>query len=340
MHPVVLDKPYVFVPPYHGTWWPRILQLFVRRQLRRKFGVVDVQCRGLERLRESLSAGHGVLLTPNHCRPCDAQVISELCRQAGTTPLIMASWHLFMQGRWKAFLLRRCGAFSVHREGLDRHALQAAIDILQRARRPLVIFPEGVITRTNDQLVALMEGPSFIARAAAKKLAEQASGRQVVIHPVATTYFFHGDLETALNSALDDIERRLSWHPKRKCGLYERIHKIGESLLALKEVEFLGQPQSGSIFQRVERLIDHLLVPLEQEWLSGHRERTVVARVKKLRIAILQEMVNGQITEEERERRWEQLADMYLAQQMSHYPPDYIKSTSHSGTDAGNCRAI
>jgi hypothetical protein len=105
MHPVVVDKPYSFVPPYLGTWWPRFLQLFLRRRLRRGFGVVDIKCRGLERLRESLSAGHGVLLTPNHCRPCDPEVVCELCRQAGTAPLIMASWHLFMQGPLKAFLL-------------------------------------------------------------------------------------------------------------------------------------------------------------------------------------------------------------------------------------------
>lgn len=326
MHPVVVDKPYAFVPPHLGTWWPRFLQLFLRRGLRWEFGVVDIKCRGLERLRESLSAGHGVLLTPNHCRPCDPGVVCELCRQAGTTPLIMASWHLFMQGRLKAFLLRRVGAFSVYREGLDRQALQAGIDILQQARRPLVIFPECVITRTNDRLVALMEGPSFIAKAAAKRRAEAAGGGQVVIHPVAIKYFFHGDLEPALRSVLDDIERRLSWQPKRKGDLYERIYRVGESLLCLKELEYLGQPQTGPIHERVERLIDHLLGPLEQEWLNGHREKTVLTRVKKLRTAILPDMVEAQITDEERERRWGQLADMYLAQQMSHYPPEYIKS--------------
>ena len=132
MHPVVVDKPYAFVPPHLGTWWPRFLQLFLRRGLRWEFGVVDIKCRGLERLRESLSAGHGVLLTPNHCRPCDPGVVCELCRQAGTTPLIMASWHLFMQGRLKAFLLRRVGAFSVYREGLDRQALQARVSAICR----------------------------------------------------------------------------------------------------------------------------------------------------------------------------------------------------------------
>jgi hypothetical protein len=73
-------------------------------------------------------------------------------------------------------------------------------------------------------------------------------------------------------------------------------------------------------------LIDHLLVPLEQEWLNGQRDPTVVSRVKKLRIAILPEMLNGEIDEAERQRRWRQLGDMYLAQQLSCYPPDYLSS--------------
>ncbi len=326
MHPVVVDKPYAFVPPYLGTWWPRFLQLFLRRNLRRNHGIVAVRCQGLERLQESLSAGHGIMLTPNHCRPCDPHVVSEMCRQAGTAPLVMASWHLFLQGRWRAFLLRRAGAFSIYREGMDRQALQAAVQILQQGGRPLVIFPEGVITRTNDRLSALMEGTSFIARSAAKRRAETSPAGQVVIHPVATRYFFHGDLEPALHAVLDDLERRLSWQPQRTLGLYERIYKVGEALLCLKELEYLGRPQPGPIFERVEHLIDHVLVPMEQEWLDGHREKTVVARVKKLRTAILPDMVQGQLTEQERERRWRQLADMYLVQQMSHYPPEYIKS--------------
>lgn len=326
MHPVVVDKPYSFVPPYRGTYWPRFLQLLIRRKLRKQHGVVDVRCHNLDRLRQSLSAGHGILLTPNHCRPCDPLVVGELCRQAGTSPFILASWHLFLQGRWRAFLLRRVGAFSIYREGMDRQALQASIQILQEAQRPLVVFPEGVITRTNDRLVALMEGTSFIARTAAKRRAETPTPGQVVIHPVAIRYFFQGDIQASVQAVLDDLERRLTWQPQLAMGLYDRIYKVGEALLCLKEMEYLGQPQTGPVFQRLERLIDQVLVPMEQEWLNGHREASVVARVKKLRAAILPDMIQGSLTDQERERRWRQLADMYLIQQMSHYPPDYIRS--------------
>jgi len=94
--------------------------------------------------------------------------------------------------------------------------------------------------------------------------------------------------------------------------------------LSLKEVEYLGAAQSGSIFTRRDRLIDTVLGPLEDEWCGGRGEGDPVARVKRLRTAILPEMVEQELPEEERQRRWRQLADCYLAQQMSLYPIDYI----------------
>ena len=50
-----------------------------------------------------------------------------------------------------------------------RQAIDTAIDILVSKKRPLIIFPEGVMTRHNDLVSELMEGPSFIARQAASK---------------------------------------------------------------------------------------------------------------------------------------------------------------------------
>src|SRR5947199_110447 len=138
----------------------------------------------------------------------------------------MASWHLFMQSRLQYFVLRRIGAFSIYREGMDRAALNLAVETLAQASRPLVIFPEGVISRTNDRLNPLLERTSFI--------------------------------------------------------------------------------------------------PLEREWLKGEHDTHVVARIKKLRSAVLPDMIQKDLPEEERARRWQQLADMYLAGQLGCYPPDYL----------------
>jgi 1-acyl-sn-glycerol-3-phosphate acyltransferase len=324
MQNIVIDKPYVFVPPHRGRWWPWLLQRAARRRLRRKDGVVSVECRGIDKLRASLVAKHGILLAPNHCRPSDPLVIQEMSRQIGILPFTMASWHLFMQSGLQTFLLRRIGAFSIYREGMDRTAINTAVDILADAARPLLIFPEGVVTRTNDRLNPLLEGTAFIARAAAKKRAKATPPGQVVIHPVALRYQLGGDVRQGVEPVLTEIERRLSWRPQKQLPLEERIAKVGQSLLALKELEYLGQAQTGTIGERLDRLIDALLIPLEQEWLKGAREPHVVARVKKLRTAILADMVQGDLPEPERARRWIQLADMYLAQQLSCYPPDYL----------------
>lgn len=326
MQSVVIDKPYQFVPAHRGNMWPRFLQRVAPGWLNRKFGIVDFDCRGVERLQESLAAGHGVLLAPNHCRPCDPFVVAVMIGRAGVAPYTMASWHLFKQGRFQAWMLRHGGVFSIYREGVDRAAIGQAIDILANERRPLVVFPEGAVSRTNDRLNSLMDGVAFMARSAAKKKEKQRPAGKVVIHPVALKYRFLGDIEAALRPTLGEIEHRLAWRRQDGLPLLERIYKLGEALLCLKELEYLGRPQSGPHDQRLSQLIDHLLVPLEREWTNGNSEAAIVGRVKKLRTAILPDMVQGRVSEEERQRRWLQLADIYLAQQLSCYPPDYLRS--------------
>ena len=325
MQNIVIDKPYQFVPPCHGDVWPKVLKLFLNGYLERSHGVTTVEIEGADRLKTSIEAGHGIMLTPNHSRPCDPMVLAHLWSAAGRPFYIMASGHLFMQSRLQTYLLRRAGVLSVYREGMDRDALKCAVQILTEAKRPLVLFPEGVVSRTNSQLNHLMEGTVFIARNAAKQRAAMNPAGKVVVHPVCLRYFFEGDIEKALIPVLENIERRLSWKPQASKSLVDRIYKVGDALLTLKEMEYFERPQTGDLGQRLTALIDQLLVPLEQEWLKGKREKDVVARVKGIRAAILPEMVAGEITEEERSRRWQQLADVYLAQQVFFYPPDYFK---------------
>jgi 1-acyl-sn-glycerol-3-phosphate acyltransferase len=324
MQNVVIDKPYQFIPPVYGTFWNSIFVRLLPWYLNKAWGIASVECRGAESLRQSVQEGHGIVLAPNHCRPVDPLVLGSLIPHIGTPLFAIASWHLFMAGGVTPWAIRRMGAFSIYREGMDRQAVSTAIDILERALRPLVIFPEGVVTRTNDRLTEFQEGVSFIARSGAKKRAKQ--GGKVVLHPIALKYFFRGDLAASVEPVLTSIEHRLTWQPQREHTLLERIAQLGSALLCLKEVEYLGKPQPGTLHERLLRLIDHILAPLEDEWAQGKHDGHVVARVKRLRSAILPDMVAGEITEVERERRWRQLADMYLAQQLSWYPPDYVTS--------------
>ena len=324
MQNVVIARTYRFVPPRFSPFWWRIIQWYLPTHLRKSFGITSWQCIGAERLAASLNAGSGVLLASNHCRPCDPMVLGLLSREVGRPFHTMASWHLFMQSRAQSFLLTRIGGFSVYREGLDRESLKCATRILAEARFPLVIFPEGFVTRNNDRLMNLMDGIAFLARAAAKQRAGSPLPGKVAVHPVFVRYFFEGRLEAAIAPVLREIEARLSWQPQSHLPLCDRIVKAGHALLALKEMEYFGATQSGEVRERLAHLLDHLLKPLEQEWTGGRREPDPMTRIKRLRTAILPEMVHGELDEGESARRWRQLADLYLAQQLHCYSGDYL----------------
>jgi len=323
---LVSKKPYTFVAPDEGRLWPRVLGFLAPSFLRKKYGVTEVEIRDINRLQTLIQSGNGILLTPNHCRMSDALVLQILSNRLKQPFFTMASSHVFRGSRWFAWVLRKIGAFSVNREGVDREAVKAAIDILAESKRPLVIFPEGALSQANDRLNALMEGVAFIASAAARKRSKRSVDGQVVTVPIAVKYVFKGDLRQAVEPMLIEMENRLSWRPQQKLSLVERIYKLGHSLLTLKEMEYLNTPQTGDLDERLGRLIDHLLSPMEAEWLDGKSQTSVISRVKELRKAVLPEMIDGELSDIERQRRWDQLEDMELAQQLSLYPPRYIAS--------------
>jgi hypothetical protein len=186
------------------------------------------------------------------------------------------------------------------------------------------MFPEGAITRHNDLIEEMMEGPSFIARQTAKRLQKLGKPGGVVIHPVAIRYAFQGDLAATLEPTLERLEQRLSWQPQKHLSIVDRIGKLGQALLTLREVETFGEARSGNLYERAEKFVEHLLTKLEADWKIDDTSGSVIARVKRIRTAILPDMVAGKVTPEERARRWRDLADAYYAQQLSHYPRDYI----------------
>lgn len=320
MQNVVIDQPYTFIPPRMNRFWHWLVRRMLPGKLKREYGICSHECIGLEQLQASLDAGHGIMLVGNHCRPCDPMVLDFLSAAVKRPFNIIASWHVFMQSKMQRFMLPRIGGFSVYREGMDRESLKCATNIMADAKNPLVIFVEGIVTRSNDRLVNFMDGPSFMARSAAK----QRKTGKVVIHPVFIRYFFEGDLQQSVLPVVEEIENRLSWQPQTQLPLRDRILKAGHALLALKEIEYLGAPQSGSLIERLQHLVDHLLIPLETKWAGGRHDGDVMGRVKRLRTAILPELVNGELTEQDRASRWRHLNDLYLVQQLHCYPGNYI----------------
>ena len=335
MHSIFIEKPYQFVPPVKASWPQKVLSKlgFDRRALRRREGVVSCEIRNADRLSQSLAAGHGVMLTPNHPRLADPITVYSLIREVNCAFYSMASWHLFNQGPLARFSIRLTGAFSVNREGMDRTAIDFAINVLKTAERPLIIFPEGTTSRTNDRLMAFMDGPAFMARTAAKRrVKEELGSGKVVVHPIAIKYVFHGDIDARTDLVLSEIEKRLNWSPQHDMPLIDRVIKVGGALLNTKELQYkCPVPEGATLRERQDNMVNHLMTPLEEEWLGKSQEGGIQMRVKNLRVKIFPDMITDTLSMSERKRRWEQLDRTYLAQQIDCYPERYV--TEHPTTD-------
>lgn len=326
---VIVEKPYRFVPPHRGDWWPSLIQKLklYERHLRNTDGVVDYEIRNPELLEASLRSGHGIMLAPNHSRYADPLVLGWLAKRVKTHVFAMASWHLFNMGAFNAFSIQKMGAFSVFREGLDKQSIETAIGILDKAERPLVLFAEGATFRANDRLQPLLEGASLIARTAARRREKHSQGR-VVIHPIAIKYVFQGDIYEWADRSLTALEQRLTWEPDSHKPLRRRITRVADGLLALKEVQYLGSPQSGNVVQRQTQLTKALLEQVEAKWKTNTLDATdvgsVLNRVKAMRQLMFPELLNPSSGEERRAEIRRDLQALELAQQLASFPVGYL----------------
>lgn len=328
MQKVVFDEPYEFVPPYRGRFWSWFVDKFLPQLMKSKYGLQNRTVSGSEHLRASLDAGHGIILCPNHSRASDPMMSGFVSRESDCHLYAMASWHVFKQSWLEKFICRRVGAFSVYREGMDRKALNTAVEIVETAERPLVIFAEGVISSANDRLMPLMDGVSFIARAAAKRRMKVNPDAKVVVHPVAFKYTHTGDPEELLSPVLSRLEDLVLWRTHADERVPERVQRLREVMQAIREVQFLGHACTGPLEKRIAQLVDEIIRRYEQEWLDRKRTGDPIARIKDLRVVILADMVANKVDDRERERRWRHLTDLYYAQSMSLSVEGYLDESS------------
>jgi hypothetical protein len=279
-------EPYRFIPPFRSTFWCRIAAAFLRRHLRIKHGIHQYHVEGADRLIASVKAGAGVMLTPNHTRWADPLVLGSVAARLGHYLYYMASYHLFKQSRVRGWMLRRLGGFSVWREGPDREAIKAAVQILADAERPLTLFPEGTWMRQNDRIVPLQEGLSLILRQAMKQ-----SERPLMVHPVGIKYWMLEDPVPALSDRLAELERALGWAAQDRLGPVARIEKLGTALVGIREVEYLSSTQPGTLDERMDRLIDSQVSRLERQHMSRTHEGWHLERIRRLRQHLMRRLI-------------------------------------------------
>jgi len=267
--------------------------------------------RGIEKLRASIDAKRGVMIAPNHSKDSDSVAVGLISIPSRTNLHVMAGWHVLLESRFQAWVIRRSGGFSVLREGTDRQAVRTAIDLVAQASRPLVIFPEGYVTRTTDQLERLQEGTALIARKAAARRAKEGGG-QVVIHPAVFKYQYQGDLSATARPMLADLEQHLEQN-QNDAPLIERLERARETYVAALERKVMDAEQVGLLRDRVPGLIEVLLTPLEQEWKRTSSITNTYERVRRLRTAILEHSLEHPSTGRIADQLRRQLNDCTLA---------------------------
>ncbi|MEM6470417.1 MAG: 1-acyl-sn-glycerol-3-phosphate acyltransferase [Planctomycetota bacterium] len=337
---VVFERPYEFVPPIKSTWWPWLIQRLrlYDLHLKRKEGVVGYELRELANLKASLDQGHGILLAPNHCRYADPMVMGWPARELGIHVHAMASWHLFNESWFDGFAIQRMGGFSIFREGNDRQSLEAAIEILVEADRPLIVFPEGTTNRTNDELKPLLDGVAFMARTAAKRRKKQldageprGSGK-VVVHPVAIKYLCVGDFREWALRQLDVFERQLGWHRMPERDLLGRTLQLVEAQLALKETQYLGCSRGGPLPERRDFLIREILEQTEKEMKLSSDSDCVRARVRQIRSTASSRFFEGPRDSALEAQLRRNVAAADLTQDLSSFPNSYLREEDVTDT--------
>ena len=302
-------------------WWFRWTQGLRRKALRKqKIDKIDVV--GLEHLRSSLAAQHGVLLTPNHSFHWDSYCLIAASEPLQTPFYIMTAWQVFaMSKRFECESMQRCGCFSVDREGTDVQALKTAVDVLQNRKHPLVIFPEGDVYHMNDRVTPFRDGAASIAVLAARK-----STRPVAVLPVAIKRWYSQDPTPSLLKVIEKLERRLYWRPQVDLPLKDRVLHVASGLLALKELEHFRENQSGTLSERVNRLSSSLLSQSEARYGLAVRSDLVPERVKEVRRKIIELRDGDQgSASAEVQRQWaSDMDNMFLVTQLYSYPGNYL----------------
>jgi hypothetical protein len=279
----------------------------------------EVEIAGLHHLHAALTAGQGVLITPNHYCFSDPYVLADAADRVGRPFFYMTAWQAIgLHHPLRQLVMRWHGCFSIDRDGPDMQAFRQSMQILQCSPHPLVIFPEGEMYRVSDRVFPFREGPAAIALAAAKR-----ADRQIVCLPAALQYAYLGDTTLALRAALERLEQRLLLRVQAERTLSQRVLRVAEGALALKELDYFGQTHSGKLSDRARRLAEATLIEVENRQSIGRSDAPALSRVRSARQRVLKALEKCQPEDLQREQLQCDLDNLFFVEQLSCYPTDY-----------------
>ena len=295
----------------------------MRRRVRLKYHhLLEIEIQGLDNLRKCLDEQHGIMITPNHSCHADPSVLYWAADQLKIPFYFMAASQIFMRANWlRLLVLRHNGCFSVNREGTDIRAFRQAVDILRNKPHPLVIFPEGEIYHINKRVTPFLDGPSAIALNACKQ-----AERPIILVPCGIRYQYIDNPMGELLELMDQLEKQLLWRPKRNLILRKRIYQFAEAILGLKETEYLGNTQTGTLPERIQTLAEYILRELENTYGITDPAPTLPERVKACRRNAIQNTEDDTLSDARHLAAEVDLDDLFIVTQLFSYPGTYVSA--------------
>ena len=297
------------------AWFP-----LMQREMVRVARITQVEIRGDQHVKQALDSGAGVLITPNHSFHYDSYVLGHAAQQIGRPFHFLTAWQVFaMSTPFQRWVMQRHGCFSIDRESADLGAFKRSVEILRSHACPLAIFPEGDIYHTNDRVMPFREGAAAIALSAAKR-----AERPIVAIPAAIQCQYIDDPMPGLLKLMDQLESAIHWRPRPDMALTDRIYRFAEGMLALKELEYLGKPQSETVPQRTRSLADRILNEKEQRFGITPPTSAIPERVKELRRHFIQQLEKPDLDAAHHLTLKRDMEDLFLVIQLYSYPGDYV----------------
>jgi len=206
---------------------------------------VEYQEEDLARLRALES--HRILLIPNHPTDIEPLLMFHLSAIVGQPFFYLATREAFDRFfGLGGLLIRRLGAFSVMRGGIDRASYRATRELLAQPEAKLVVFPEGEVYSQNDTLLPFHSGIFQIAFWALEDMRRAGeTSAPLYLLPVAIKYRFVHDITPEIEASLTRLAAVTGAKIAPGMDVYTRLREVGRAILLSLEKEYRLSPASA-----------------------------------------------------------------------------------------------
>lgn len=302
-----------FYPPLDTPGSLRLAWRFLPRILWRTARVREVHIEGLERLRAI--KGQRAVLTPNHPTNLDPLVLFELSRRCREGFNYLASRESFSVPGI-GWALQKCGAYSILRGTVDRQAIKITRSLLADKGRKIVMFPEGLTYGQNDMLMPFHEGVAQFGFWSLEDMEKAGVDAPLWYVPIGLRYAYLRPMSAQIGQAVARLEKHVSIVPPPGGSLYERLRKVGTSVVEGFEKAYGVRAEKGdSLDVRIARMkdtwvsrtatavgvVDNPALPL------GDRVRSVVNALDRMSFA----PDASEFTKQTMRRRHQETAPLY-----------------------------